>query len=46
MSSKKRSRKEFRLNALTGGYGEWEVMLNLGSNVNILPNKSWEFMEW
>ena len=30
------------LNALIGGYGVWEVMLDLGSDVNVLPNKSWE----
>lgn len=27
-----------------GGYELWEVMLDLGENVNILLNQSWEFM--
>ena len=30
---------------MLGGYEVLEVMLDLGSDVNILPNQSWEFME-
>jgi len=40
----RRPGKEFRLHALIGGYEVLEVMLDLGSDVNILPNQSWEFM--
>jgi hypothetical protein len=37
--------REYQINALIGGYDVWEVMLDLGLDVKILQNISWEFME-
>ena len=42
---KRRMGREFRMTMDLGGYEMKEVMFNLGSNVNILPKKSREFME-
>ena len=39
---RKRNRKEFWLYDQFHGYGIKSVMLDLESDVNILPNKSWE----
>ena len=39
-----RTGKEFRLDAQVDGYEIKDVMLDLGSDVNILSNKSWEAM--
>lgn len=36
--------REFRMDAQIDGYDVRDVMLDLGSNVHILPNKSWESM--
>lgn len=41
---KRRKGKEFRLDAQIHGYNIKDVMLDLGSYVNILPKKSWEAM--
>jgi hypothetical protein len=36
--------REFKMTTKLGSYEMDDVMLNLGFDVNILPNKSWEFM--
>nr|KUM49432.1 hypothetical protein ABT39_MTgene3981 [Picea glauca] len=41
---RKRTGKEFRLDVQVAGYDIKDVMLDLGSDVNILPNNSWEAM--
>jgi hypothetical protein len=41
---KRRSRREFRLNTHIDNYEIINVMLDLGSDVNILPKKTWESM--
>ncbi|WP_160144215.1 retropepsin-like aspartic protease, partial [Parafrankia sp. Ea1.12] len=41
---RRRTGKEFRLDAQIDGYDIKDVMLDLGSDVNIMPNKSWEAM--
>jgi hypothetical protein len=41
---KQRSGREFRLNTHIDGYEINDVMLDLGSDVNILPKKTWEAM--
>jgi hypothetical protein len=41
---KRRSGKEFRLNAHIDDYEIRDVMLDLGSDVNIFPKKTWEAM--
>ena len=41
---KKRTSREFRLNAYIGDFNMGNVILDLGSNVNILPKKTWEAM--
>jgi hypothetical protein len=39
---KVRTRKEFRLVSLLDEFDIKDVMLDLGSDVNILPKKTWE----
>jgi hypothetical protein len=41
---KQRSGREFRLNSHIDNYEISDVMLDLGSDVNILPKKTWEAM--
>jgi hypothetical protein len=41
---KKITSKEFRLNANIGDFNMGNVILDLGSDVNILPKKTWEAM--
>lgn len=42
--NKKRSGKEFWINSQVVGFKIRDTMLDLGSNVNILPRKTWEAM--
>jgi hypothetical protein len=44
VSKHKHTGREFKMTNELGGYDMDGVMLDLGSNVNIMPNKSWEFM--
>jgi hypothetical protein len=44
VSKKKCIGQEFKMTTELGGYDMDGVMLDLGSNVNILPKKSWEVM--
>jgi hypothetical protein len=41
---KKRKNKEFKLSARIGEYGMDNVILDLGSYVNVLPRQAWEMM--
>jgi hypothetical protein len=44
VSKKKHIGREFKMTTELGGYDMDGVMLDLGSDVNILPKKSWELM--
>jgi hypothetical protein len=44
LDKKKRIGREFKMTTELGGYDMDGVMLDLGSNVKILPKKSWEVM--
>jgi len=44
ISKRKKTGREFKMAVELGGFEMQDVMLDLGSDVNILPNKSWEFM--
>jgi hypothetical protein len=39
-----RTSKEFRLNANIGDFNMGDIILDLGSEVNVLPKKTWETM--
>jgi hypothetical protein len=41
---KKRTSREFRLSVQIGEYDMDNVILDLGSDVNVLPKKTWEMM--
>jgi hypothetical protein len=41
---KKRTNKEFKLSVQIGEYDMDNVILDLGSNVNVIPRKMWEMM--
>jgi hypothetical protein len=41
---KKRTNKEFRLSVQIGEYDMDNVILDLGSDVNVLPRQTWEMM--
>jgi hypothetical protein len=41
---KRRKSKEFRLNANIGYFNMGDIILELGSEVNVLPKKTWEGM--
>ena len=40
----KRTNEEFRFNAHIGEYDVVNIILDLGSDVNVLPKKMWEMM--
>jgi hypothetical protein len=44
VSKKKRTSQEFKMTTKLGGYDIDGVMLDLGSELNILPKKSWKVM--
>jgi hypothetical protein len=44
VNKKKRTGQEFKMTIELGGYDMDGVMLDLGSDVNIFPKKSWEVM--
>jgi hypothetical protein len=44
VSKKKCTGREFKMTTELGGYDMDGVMLDLGSDVNIFPKKSWEVM--
>jgi hypothetical protein len=39
---KRRTSREFRLNANIGDLNMRDIILDLGSEVNVLPKKTWE----
>jgi hypothetical protein len=41
---KRRTNREFRLNANIGDFNMGDIILDLGSEVNVLPKKTWEAM--
>jgi hypothetical protein len=41
---KRRTRREFRLNENIGDFNMEDIILYLGSKVNVLPKKTWEVM--
>ena len=41
---KTRKNKKFRLNANIGDFNMGDIILDLGSEVNVLPKKTWECM--
>jgi hypothetical protein len=42
---KTRTNREFRLNANIGDFNMGDIILDLGSEVNVMPKKTWEAME-
>jgi hypothetical protein len=42
--TKRRERREFRLNANIGNFNMGDVILDLGCEVNVLPKKTWKCM--
>jgi hypothetical protein len=42
---KRKNSSEFRLNANIGYFNMRDIILYLGSEVNVLPKKTWEDME-
>jgi hypothetical protein len=45
VSKKKHTDREFKMTKNLGGYDMDGVMLDMGSDVNIFPNKYWEVMD-
>jgi hypothetical protein len=41
---KRRTNREFRLNVNIGDFNMGDIILYLGSEVNVLPKKTWEAM--
>jgi hypothetical protein len=41
---KKRTSREFRLNAKNGYFNMGDIILELGSEINVMPKKTWESM--
>jgi hypothetical protein len=41
---RKRTNREFRFNAQIGEYNVDNVIMDLGLDVNVLPNQTWETM--
>ena len=44
LHSRRRPRREFRLNANIGDFNMGDIILDLGSEVNVLPKKTWKCM--
>jgi hypothetical protein len=44
LHTRKRTGREFRLNANIGYFNMGDIMLDLGSNVNVSPKKKWKCM--
>jgi hypothetical protein len=44
VQKKKRTSREFRLNANIEDFNMGDIILDLGSKVNVLPKKTWEVM--
>jgi hypothetical protein len=44
LHTRKRTSREFRLNANIGDFNMGDIILDLGSEVNVLPKKTWKCM--
>jgi hypothetical protein len=44
LHSRRRTSREFRLNANIGDFNMGDIILDLGSEVNVLPKKTWQCM--
>jgi hypothetical protein len=44
LHSRRRTSREFRLNANIGDFNMGDIILDLGSKVNVLPKKTWQCM--
>jgi hypothetical protein len=44
LHTRRRTSREFRLNANIGDFNMGKIILNLGSEVNVLPKKTWKCM--
>jgi hypothetical protein len=44
LHTRRRTSREFRLNANIGDFNMGDIILDLGSEVNVLPKKTWKCM--
>jgi hypothetical protein len=44
LHTRRRTSREFRLNANIGDFNMGDIILDLGSEVNVLPKKTWQCM--
>ena len=44
LHTRRRTGSEFRLNANIGNFNMGDIILDLGSEVNVLPKKTWQCM--
>jgi hypothetical protein len=44
LHTRRRTSREFRLNANIGDFNMGDIILDLGSKVNVLPKKTWQCM--
>jgi hypothetical protein len=44
LHTKRRTSREFRLNSNIGDFNMGDIILYIGSEVNVLPKKTWKFM--
>jgi hypothetical protein len=44
LNTRRSTSREFRLNANIGDFNMGDIILDLGSEVNMLPNKTWKCM--
>jgi hypothetical protein len=45
LHTRRRTSREFRLNANIGNFNMGDIILELGSEVNVLPKNTWQCME-
>jgi hypothetical protein len=45
LHTRRRTSREFRLNANIGDFNMGDIILDIGYEVNVLPNKTWQCME-
>jgi hypothetical protein len=44
LHTRRRTSREFRMNANIGDFNMGDIILDLGSEVNVLPKKTWQCM--
>jgi hypothetical protein len=44
LHTRRRISREFRLNANIGDFNMGDIILDLGSEVNVLPKNTWQYM--